>query len=280
VTIFDTDLWRPRFSRSAISLSIVMHILLVYVLLNEELLWAKLKVADVPQLNVELVPETPKPPPPKPPPPQIDEPKPEQPKAEVPKPDAPKPEAVEPPKPPSPQLPLTIPQLVPGRLAERSSVPHPAPRNGAGGEDHALAMASGPGFTLLPKELAKAGRPGSTGQEGPELTQSEQDVILAQVLKYWNVNFHAPEAHGLVLEGVFYVQADGTLASPFNKSDPWNPAAVVKGYAELARSGTSFRKDVMDGFLLALRLCQPLQLPTSKGAWPRKVVIRFAFDTL
>ena len=32
-----------------------MHILLVYVLLNEELLWAKLKVVDVPQLNVELV---------------------------------------------------------------------------------------------------------------------------------------------------------------------------------------------------------------------------------
>ncbi|HXP97454.1 MAG TPA: hypothetical protein VN809_12130 [Telmatospirillum sp.] len=250
-----------------------MHVLLVYVLLNEELLWAKLKAADAQQVIVELVPETPKPRPPNPPPPQIDETKPEPPKAEAPKPEAPKPEAVEPPS-------LTVPQLLPGRLAERSSVPHPASRNGAGGEGQALAMSSGPGFTLLPKEQTKAGRPGSTGQEGPELTQSEQDVILAQVLKYWNVNFHAPEAHGLVLEGVFYVQADGTLASPFNKNDPWNPAAVVRGYAELARAGTSFRKDAMDGFLLALRLCQPLQLPSSKGAWPRKIVIRFAFDSL
>lgn len=265
VTTLDSNLRRSSFSRTAIALAVVLHLLLVYALLHEELLWLKLRLADAPQIDIELVPE-----PPKPLPPKSDETKPE----------PPKPEAVEQPKPPSPPLPTTIPQLVPGRLAESSTVPHPAPRNGTGGHDHALAMSSGPGITLLPKEETKDGPPGATGREGPELTQSERDFILAQVLKYWHVDFHAPEARGLVLQGVFYVQADGTLASPVNKNDPWDPSAVVENYASLGPSGRSYRRDAIDGFLLALRLCQPLQLPSSKGPWPRKILIRFAFDSL
>jgi hypothetical protein len=273
VSNFDSYIYRQTFSRLAISLSIVLHILLVYVLLNEELLWAKLKVVDVPQVEVELVPELPKPHPPKPPPvPKIDEPPP---------PEPPKPEAVEPPKQPPPNAPpLTIPQLVPGRLAQQPAVLRPSPRSGGGGEEKAPATTAGPAITLLPKEQSKAEHPGSNGPVGPELTQSEQDFVLAQVLKYWHVDFHAAEARGLVLEGVFFVQADGTLASPFNKDDPWNPEAVVRGYAQLGRSGISYRRDAIDGFLLALRLCQPLQMPSTKGPWPRKVTLRFAFDSL
>ncbi|PKU22470.1 hypothetical protein [Telmatospirillum siberiense] len=282
MTLFDSDTIRASFSRPAVILSIVLHILLVYVLLNEELLWAKLRLAaELPQMEVELVPEPPKPQPPKPPP----APKPEEAKPEPPKPQAaeppPKP-APEPPPQPAPQraAPLTPPQLVPGRLAERSSIPHPASRNGAGGTEHAPVMSTGPGITLVPKEQAKEGKHGSIGPEGPELTQSEQDVVLAQILKYWHVDFHSPEAHGLVLQGTFYIQADGTLMSPVNKNDPWDPGAVVEGYRNLGPPGTSYRRDAIDGFLLALRLCQPLQLPSGKGPWPRRIVIRFAFDSL
>ncbi len=273
MTPLDSDIRLPPFSRSAILLSIVLHILLVYGLLHEDLLWAALQLPEAPHLDVELVPEPPKPPPPKPPP--------------VAKAEEPKPDVAEPPKPPPPaplprSLPPAIsPQLVPGRLAERSAAPHPAPRNGAGGSDSRLAMDSEHGITLLPKDPAKAGRPGSGGPEGPELTQSERDFILAQILKYWNVDLHAPQAQGLVLQGTFYVQADGTLMSPVNKDDPWNPSAVVDNYDALGRSGDSYRRDAIDGFLLALRLCQPLQLPPgSQGPWPRKVMIRFAFDKL
>jgi hypothetical protein len=232
VTSLDADFRRTSFSRPAILLSIVLHILLVYVLLNEELLWAKLQSTEVPHLEVELVPEPPKPSPPKPPPTA---------KPDEPKPEPPKPEAVEPPKPPPPPPlprslpPPTNPQLIPGRLAEQSAAPHPAPRNGAGGSDSRLAMSTGPGFTLLPKDQVKAEHPGSTGPEGPELTQSEQDFILAQVLKYWNVDFHAPQAHGLALQGVFYVQADGTLMS--QRCHRWLPlgAALVPAVAIAAR---------------------------------------------
>jgi protein TonB len=275
VTALHSDIRRPSFSRSGIVLSIVLHVLLVYVLLNEELLWARLQPSDTPHVEVELVPEPPKPLPPPP-----------VPKPDAPKPEQPKPEAAEPPKPPPPALPRllpppAVPQLVPGRLAEHSAVPHPAPRNGGGGSGAALAMSSGPGVTLLPKEQAKAGRPGATGPEGAELTQSEQDFILAQIMKYWTVDPHAPQARGLVLQGVFYIQADGTLASPVNKNDPWNPAAVVDDYYAMVGPEGSYRREAIDGFLLALRLCQPLQLPpSSTGPWPRRIVIRFAFDKL
>lgn len=275
----DSDFSRPFFSRPAIALSIVLHMLLIYVLLNEELLWAKLRLAaEQPQMEVELVPEPPKPRPVKPPPPRPEEMKPEPPKPQVMEPPKPEP----PPPQPAPQreAPLTVPQLVPGRLAEHSSAQHPAAHNGAGGSDRVLAMSSGPAFSLVPKEQAKAGKPGSSGPAGPELTQSEQDFVLAQILKYWHVDFHAPEARGLVLQGVFFIQADGTFMSPVNKNDPWDPGAVVEDYRKLGPPGASYRRDTIDGFLLALRLCQPLQLPSSKGPWPRKIVIRFAFDSL
>jgi hypothetical protein len=173
-----------------------------------------------------------------------------------------------------------VPQLSPGRLAEHSAAPHPEPHNKAGGSESTLAMSQGPGITLLPKEQAKEAHAASAGPEGPELTQSEQDFVLAQIMKYWHVDFHAPQAQGLVLQGVFFIQADGTLMSPVNKNDPWDPRAVVDNYDKMGPPGISFRRDAIDGFLLALRLCQPLQLPSSKGPWPRKIRLRFAFESL
>ncbi|HIJ63645.1 MAG TPA: hypothetical protein HPQ04_13205, partial [Rhodospirillaceae bacterium] len=45
------------------------------------------------------------------------------------------------------------------------------------------------------------------GPLGPALSQSEQDFILAQILKYWHVNTHTPEAAGLVLQAVIVIRA-------------------------------------------------------------------------
>jgi hypothetical protein len=261
--------------RWAIALSVLLHVLLIVVLNSEELIWSRLWPEQPPPIVVDLVPPpqpAQQPPPPKPAERQQAEQKQEQPKPEEPKPE-PKPER-KPQEARHPPPPLTRPQLMPGRIAETSSVPNPVARNGAAGTSRALSLSSGEGAG--PKAEAKAGPVGVSGPLGPDLTQSEQDFILAQIMKYWRVDFHAPEARGLSLSGVFYVLADGTLASPVNKSDPWNPAAVVDDYNGLS----AYRRDAVDGFLLALRLAQPLQLPPSKGPWPRKIVIRFAFDTL
>ena len=130
----------------------------------------------------------------------------------------------------------------------------------------------GPG---MPKTAPHA----SSGPVGPDLTQSEQDLVLAQIMKFWHADFHRPEAHGLILQATIVIQADGTLESPLNKDDPWNPGSVIGGYAELMRMGYTYRREAIEGFLLAIRLSQPLKLPPT-GPWPRRMVLRFAFDDL
>jgi hypothetical protein len=172
--------------------------------------------------------------------------------------------------------PPPVPQLTRAPIANQSSHgtrdhdpgrAHPAEKGAA------LALAA-------PGALQKPGNH-SNGPDGPDLTQSEQDFFLSQIMKYWHVNFHAPQAQGLVLQAVVYVQADGTLASPINKDDPWDPGAVIEGYDAMVRTGYSFRREAIEGFLLALRLCQPLELPPgAKGPWPRRMMLRFAFDDL
>jgi hypothetical protein len=276
VTDRNSDIDRTSFSRWAILLAAVLHVLLVWLWLNEELIWARLAEVEPPAVEIDLVqppPALPPKPPAKPepehqqkPPEPSPQPKPEP----EPKPQEAKSQPAQPPPPPQ------TPQLIPGKIAEHSAVPHPAAHSGASGTTTALAMRSGPGLSLEPKEQAKAGPQAAAGPLGPELTQSETDFLLSQIMKYWHVDFHAREAQGLTLEGVFYVLADGTLASPVNKNDPWNPSAVVDNYASLDR----YRRDAVDGFILALKLSQPLQLPSTKGPWPRKIVIRFAFDKL
>lgn len=274
---------RSLISRWAMPLSFLVHLAILAALVSQIFGWSLVQpVPPEPQeIQVELVPqkEPPKAEPPKPEPPKPEPPKPEPPKPE-PKPEPPKPEPqpkpqVEPPKP----APLMQPQLLPGRVAERSAVTHRSPRNGADGETQALALST-PGLSLVPKEDRKRGPAGASGPEGPEVTQSERDFILAQVMKFWRVDFHAPEARGLVLKGTFFLQADGTLMSPVNKADPWNPQAVVDEYDALAAGGYTYRREAIDGFLMALRLAQPFKLPSSQGPWPKRITIRFAFEGL
>ena len=82
-----------------------------------------------------------------------------------------------------------------------------------------------------------------------------------------------------VLHVVIFIQADGTLELPVNKDDPWNLGAIIADYATMVRFGYSYRREAIEGFLLALRLSQPLQLPPGDH-WPRRMELRFAFDDL
>ncbi|MTJ82101.1 MAG: hypothetical protein F8N37_13985 [Telmatospirillum sp.] len=259
--------------RWALILSALLHAALLVLFLNRDWLFGPPPQIQPEPLVVDLVPSPVRPQPrPKPPEQKPAEQKPPEQKPPEQKPPEQKPSQPRPPERMAATAPLTRPQLQPGRIAERSSVPHPADRNGAAGTSLALALPAAPGGTAP----SKAGKPGISGPEGPALTQSEQDFILAQIMKYWRVDFHAPEARGLTLSGVFFVQADGTLASPVNKDDPWNPEAIVADYGALSR----YRREAVDGFLLAMRLAQPLELPSKTGPWPRRITINFAFDAL
>ena len=83
----------------------------------------------------------------------------------------------------------------------------------------------------------------------------------------------------LVLEATIEINQDGTLQYPLGRDDPWNPNGIIAGYAQMARLGYSYRREALEGFLLALRLSQPLKVPPG-GKWPKWMKLRFAFDDL
>ena len=172
------------------------------------------------------------------------------------------------------------PQLLQAPIKDKSSTDRKDAHNGANGDDVAIAlMGQGPMIQLFNKQDGKRGPEGSTGPIGEELSQTEQDFVLSQILPFWKVDTHRPESKGMVLEAIIEIKPDGTLMSPLNRDDPWNPGAVISGYAQLARLGYSYQREAMEGFLLALRLSQPLRLPPG-GKWPKWMRLRFSFDDL
>lgn len=123
--------------------------------------------------------------------------------------------------------------------------------------------------------------PGSGTGEQVELTQSERDIILAQIIKYWRFNFASEAADDLTLNGTVVVQPDGMLAPPFNGREPWNPGKAMPQYDEAVKTRNTFMSNLMDSFYTALRLAQPLELPpATEGTWPRKISISFRFQDL
>lgn len=236
----------------AVLLSLLLHAIVLLVLVNEGLIWTRPIEEEPLTVTVDLQPEPPKPPPepPKPPP------EPAKPPPEAPKPPEPAKPPPEPPKPPPPR-PILQPVPRPPPLQLK-----PAPLSGK------------QSIAPLPSEA-----PGSNVPLGPALTQTEQDFILGQILNYWHIDPHAPDAKGLVLQAMIIIRPDGLLESPMNKNDPWNPAAVISGYEQMRGPAYAYQRMAIEAFLLAIRMAQPLSLPPG-GGWPRPMVLRFAFDDL
>ncbi len=171
------------------------------------------------------------------------------------------------------------PQLLQSQVREKSSTNHREDHNGANGENVAIALGNGPVLSMRTTEDSAKGPEGSRGPVGEELSQNEQDYVLSQILPYWKVDTHRPEGRGMVLEAIIEINPDGTLQAPLGRDDPWNPNGIIGGYAEMVRLGYSYKREALEGFLLALRLSQPLKLPPG-GKWPKWMKLRFAFDDL
>lgn len=230
---------------AAMGLSVLLHVL-VTVLLQMDGLSLRLPDWSERTIEVEVVAEPPpKPVPPPPPPPPPPEP----------------PKAVAPPEPP---LPLQRPQLQPAPTAERSSAPRPAPR-----PEPARPAAPQP----APGLSAETGNFAHPAPAAGDLAQSAQDKVLAQVLRMWHFDSSLLRGSNTVLSATLIVNRDGTLSGPMHKDAPWNPDAVIRGYSSMP-DGTP--KRMLDTFLLALRMAQPLQLPPDDGKpWPRRMLLRF-----
>lgn len=227
---------------AALILSAALHILVALLLRIDVLPDLLPKEPAERSMEVEVVAERPRPPPPPAP-----EPPPEPPKVQQ--------------APPPP--PLQRPQLEPAPLAEKSTAPRPAAR-----PDPAPKPATaGPGLS------ADTGAMSRPAQAAGNLGQSAQDKVLAQVVAMWHFNSNALRGSDMVLSASLLINRDGTLSGPMHKDAPWNPDAVIKGYSALP-DGTTRR--MLETFLLALRMAQPLQLPPDDGKpWPRQMVLRF-----
>jgi hypothetical protein len=118
-------------------------------------------------------------------------------------------------------------------------------------------------------------------QKKAELTQTERDFILAQIIKYWRFNYETLSETDLTLNGNVTVLANGMLAAPFNGNQPWSPETVLPQYKESIKTKNWFAKDLLESFYLALRLSQPLDLPPgSEKTWPRLISVSFRLKDL
>ena len=280
----------------AIALSILLNLLFAALLLWVTYMWKKEAeriAAQQQQVQVELVPAQPPPQPQaqqQPPPPKQQQPEkkeaekqpekqPEKPPEKQPE----KPPEKQPEKPPEKQperlAKPQAPQLLQSQVREKSSTTKHDDHNGANGENVAIVPGDGPMLSMRTAEDSARGPEGSRGPVGEELSQSEQDYVLSQILPYWKVDTHRPEGRGLVLEAIIEINPDGTFQHPLNYHDPWNPDQVIAGYAEMSRLGYSYRRQALEGFLEALRLSQPIRVPPG-GKWPKWMKLRFAFDDL
>ena len=272
------------------ALSALINLLFVLLLIYENWQWAQDKAkldAAAKQIEVEVVPQ--QPPPPPPPQAQQQQPKQEQQKPPEPekqpekqpeKPQEKQPEKQQEQQKPQPFVKPPPPQLLQAPVKDKSSTDQKPGHNGANGNNEAIALlGQGPTITLFNKMEGRRGPEGSSGPVGEELSQSEQDYILSQILPYWKVDTHRPEGKGMVLEAIIEIRPDGFLMSPLNRDDPWNPGGVIAGYSELARLGYTYRREALEGFLFALRMSQPLRLPRNNGGL-RWMKLRFSFDDL
>lgn len=180
------------------------------------------------------------------------------------------------PKTETPRPPPPAPQLQRGTVAEHSSAGGQSQKTGPSGETMVKPT------PVAPLSLQRTTTNGSGKSGGPfgspalsPVTQTEHDFILAQVIDKWRFNYTAPEGRDLVLYAMITINADGTLGSPMNRADPWNPAGIMPGYAQTS----PYVKAAVDSFLLALRLAQSFELPPD-GHWPKKMQIEFRFRDL
>jgi hypothetical protein len=200
-----------------------------------------------------------------PPPPQLEE-------APIAERSRPRPEATpsEAPSPPPPQVvrpasrqraaPRATPPLESGEPITRVPAPSIVDRE---------APSLGPG--------TRAGR----GSSSEAAQQSEGDFLLKQIMPHWLLDSRNQRFRSVVLGGIFQLNADGTLAAPYGKHDPWAPEVMIQNYGQMQRPELQDVRLALESFLRAARAAQPFRLPPGvTGGYPRSVKIVFKLGDL
>lgn len=281
--------WDNRRLLMAVVLSLLLHGLVAILMLIEPWTW-RIQPEPPPVLAEFVMPEAPKPAPPAPPAP-------------------PPPEAA--PQPPSPPRvveelkdvpPPVVPQLQQGPVTQEpsrappsagqrarpqaSERPQPAPRIGQSGP----AATPAPPQPLQRQRQAdttgnrQRGAPGAAaGEAGPTMTQSESDFFLSQIVSAWVIDFDSPRFADIRIFGRYRVLADGMLAPPFGKNEPWDMGRMVENWDRIAtdpRPEAQAFRTAVETFLRAMRLAQPLKMPPNAEGYPKVLELNFRIGDL
>jgi len=277
--------WDDRRLILAAILSVLLHVLVALVFLLEP--WNFLAKRDPPPMIAEFVmPEPPKPVPPPPPPPPAQSPTP------------PAPQQVLNPE----QAPQPVPQLGRGAtIGEHSRSPSGPGERARQKEERAEEKKPTPPQVdaIGPKPQARAPQAvpnradsgnrrdgkatGSGGEAGEEMTQSESDFFLSQIVNTWVIDFDSPRFADIRITGVYRVLPNGMMAPPFGKNDPWDMRAMVDGWDLIAndpRPQAAAYRTALETFVRAMRLAQPLAMPPNARGYPKILHLDFRIGDL
>jgi hypothetical protein len=109
---------------------------------------------------------------------------------------------------------------------------------------------------------------------GEMLSAGEQRDVLNQILPLIKIDPNNKDIQGMSIDAVIEINADGTLMSPHNRDGSWNPGSAIRNYQKLVQLGATANIQMIDGFLLAIRMSQPLKVDPG-GTWPKWMHVQY-----
>jgi len=170
-------------------------------------------------------------------------------------------------------VPPPRPQVV--RPPQRPAEPTPPTQPRQRGELNDLDLF---GRNRLPAQ--QAARAPARAPTGARTMTTEGVFLLRQVLRVWNVNWRDPRFQDVGFSFRMVLQADGTLAHPWGRNDPWSPRLLIDNYDELLQPGQEQVRRLAESFAYALKMGQPYNLPPTPGPYPRPVALTFRMGDL
>lgn len=135
--------------------------------------------------------------------------------------------------------------------------------------------------SLIDREQPTLGRASRRGGASERQQQSEGDYVLSLIMPQWLIDVRSPRFRDIVLGGTFMLQADGMLAPPYGKNDPWQPDRMIQNYRQLNTPQGEAVRIALESFLRAARNAQPFRLPPgTTGGYPRPIKIVFQMGDL
>lgn len=274
--------WDDRRLMLAALLSVVLHGLVVLLLLLEPWTW-RIQPEPPPLLAEFVMPE-----PPKAAPPPAPAPAPPAPQAQQTLPEPPPPAPV-------PQLqrgaPVTDRSVAPPSAGERNrqqsrtaEQQQPQPQDQPGPRPRAAQEPPQQRPNQAQSGNRQAGPAGGApGMPGERMTQSESDFFLSQIITLWPIDFDAPQFANIQIDGAYMVLANGMLAPPFGKNDPWDMNAMIRGWDKIAadpRPQAIALRTAMETLMRAMRNAQPMTMPPNAQGYPKILVMDFKVGDL